>query len=103
MVAFATADVVFVVGIDEVVDLAVVVDAALDEFEGVLPNHGVVLAAVDYEEVSVEVFGFVEEAVGGIAVGVLLWGVHIALAVHDFVPFPVDDGAAGAAHFEVSW
>ena len=98
--AVVAADVVFVVGVDEIIDLFAGFDAGIDELDAVLPDNGVVFGAMDDEEAAFEVFGLRGEGIVGIALGILLRGVHIAFAVHDFVPFPVDDRAAGAADFE---
>ena len=100
MVPLASADVVLVVWVDKVVDLLEVVDATLDKLQRVLPNDGIVLGAVDDEQMAFEVLGFVEQAVSLLAFWILLRGVHIALAVHNLIPLPIYDGAAGTAHLE---
>ena len=64
MQALATKDVVLVVGIGEVVDLLEVVDATLDELGAVLRHHSVVLGALDDQQTSLEVLGFVQQAGG---------------------------------------
>ena len=65
-----------------------------------LPDYGVVQGALADEELAFEVFGLVDKGGAFKALRVGLRGVHVALSVHDLVPFPVDDGAAGNAHLE---
>lgn len=103
MDAVVATHVVLVVGIDEVIDLLASFDAGIDELDAVLPHNGVVFCSVDDEETAFKVFGLGGEGVVGIAFGVLVGHVHVALAVHDFVPFPIDDGTACATHFEDFW
>ena len=98
--AVVAEDIVLVVGIDEIVDELALLDAGLDELDAVLPDDGVVFGAMDDEETTLEVAGLGDEGGGGVAIGVFLGGVHVAFAVHDFVPLPVDDGAAGAGDLE---
>ena len=98
--ALAAQHVVLVVGVEEVVDLLKVVDATLDKLGTVLRDDSVVLGTLDDQQTSFEVLCFIEQAVILVTLGVLLRGVHIALTVHNFIPLPVDDRAAGAAHLE---
>ena len=86
------------VGIE--VGLGAGIDAGLDEHEAVLGHHGGVVVPGDDLQLALEVFGLGKEGGLGIAFGVGLGGVHIALAIHHFVPLPVDDGAACHAYLE---
>ena len=100
MDAVDATDVVFVMRVDEVVDLFASFDAGINELDAVLPNHGVVLGTMDDKKTAIEVLGLGQEGVVGVTLGVLLWGVHIPLAIHDLVPFPVNDRATSATHFK---
>ena len=51
-------------------------------------------------QLTLQLAGFVDEAGLLVALGILLRGVHVALAIHHLVPFPVDDRATGHAHLE---
>ena len=86
--------------IDKEVGLRTGIDAGAHEREGVLRHAGGVVASDDDLQASLQVGGMVEQAALGIAFGVAFGGVHIALAVHHLVVFPVDDGASGNAHLE---
>lgn len=98
--AVAAEDVVLCEGVGEVVYGDFQVYAALDEAEAVLPHHGVVHGALADEELALEVLGLSDEGSGLEAFRVGLGVVHVALSVHDFIPFPVYDRAAGHAHLE---
>ena len=93
-------DVVVVAGIYEVIQLLAVVDAVLDEDEAVLPHHHGVGGAVDHQELAFKLVGLVLKAGQLVAFGVLLWCVHVALAVHNLIVLPIQHGTASHAHLE---
>ena len=93
-------DVVAVAGIDEVVELLAVVDAVLDEDEAVLPHHHIVGGAVDHQELAFQLVGLVLEAGELVTLGVLLGRVHVTLAVHDLIVFPIQHRTARHADLE---
>ena len=92
--------VVPVAGVEEQVGLCAGIDAGTDEGEGVLRHAGGVVVAQDDLQATLQVLGLRQQAGRGIALGILLRRVHIALAVHHLVVFPVDDRSAGHAHLE---
>ena len=98
--AVATDDVVLMTRVDEEVGVGACVDAGLHEREGVLRYAGIVMVVVDDEQVAYEGTGQTVKVTFGIAVGVALRGVHVALAIHHFVVAPVYNGSAGYTHFE---
>ena len=65
-----------------------------------LGHDGGVVQADDDLQPPAQVFGLVEQAGLGIAVGVGKGSVHVALAVHHLVPPPVNHRPAGDTHFE---
>ena len=83
-------DIVFSAWVREVIHLNLVLDALADEIQAVLPEHGIVDGALTDEQFALQVLGLVDEACFRIALRIALHGIHIALSVHDFVPFPVD-------------
>ena len=96
----ATGHVVALSGIDEVVGLCAGIFAGAEEGEGVLEHAGGVVVADDDLQSTFELRGVFHHAGFGVALGIALGRFHIALAVHGFVVFPVEDGAAGDADFE---
>ena len=65
-----------------------------------LRHDGGVIEANDNLQAALEVCRLVDEAGLGITVGVSLRCVHVALAIHHLIPFPVDDGTTGYTHLE---
>ena len=86
--------------IGEVVHLHVVLDALLDEAERVLPHDGAVHGALADQELALQVLRLVDEARFRKTLRVRCLRVHVAFAVHDLVPLPIDDRAAGDGHLE---
>ena len=100
MGAIHAVDVVVVAGIDEVVEQLAVVDAVLHKDKAVLPHHHGIGGAMDHQELAFELVGLVLKAGQFVTFGVLLWSVHVTLAVHDLVVLPVEHRAASHAHLE---
>lgn len=96
----ATGHVVALSGIDEVVGLCAGIFAGAEEGEGVLEHAGGVVVADDDLQSTFELRGVFHHAGFGIALGIALGRFHIALAVHGFVVFPVENGTAGDTDFE---
>ena len=96
----ATGHVVALSGIDEVVGLCAGIFAGAEEGEGVLEHAGGVVVADDDLQSTFELRGVFHHAGFGVALGIALGRFHIALAVHGFVVFPVEDGTAGDTDFE---
>ena len=92
--------VVPVAGIDEEVGMRPLVDAGFQEGVGHLGDTDGIVAAMDDEQAALQVAGLLQEAAVLISLGVALGGVHVALAVHHFVVFPIGDGATGHTHLE---
>ena len=95
-----TPHIVLFAGIGEEVGLGAGLDAGIEERETVLGHDGAVVVARDNLQLAFQVACLADKAALLVAFGVLLRGVHIALAVHHLVVFPVDDGAAGHADLE---
>ena len=95
-----TDDVVVIDGVREVFHLDAVGHGLAHELQGVLPYDRVVLAAVHHQQRAFHILDFREDVGGGVALGVLLGRVHVALAVHDLVPGPVDHRTAAGGRLE---
>ena len=65
-----------------------------------LPYDGIVDCALADEKLALEVFGLAEQGSGPETVRIALGILHIALSVHDFVPFPVDYRPSGNSDLE---
>ena len=65
-----------------------------------LGNNDIVVVAYDNLQFAFQISCLADEAGLGIALRVVLWRTHIALAIHHLVPFPVDDGTTGNADLE---
>ena len=65
-----------------------------------LGHDGAVVVACNNLELALQVASLADEAGFGVAIRVLLWGVHIALTVHHLIEMPVDDGTSGHTHLE---
>ena len=87
-------------GIDEVVGLGAGVFAGAEKGEGVLEHAGGVVVADDDLQAPFESAGVAHHAGFGIALGIGLRRFHVALTVHGFVVFPVENGTAGDTDFE---
>ena len=87
-------------GIDEVVGLGAGIFAGAEESEGVLEHAGGVVVADDDLQAAFELRGVAHHAGFGIALGIGLRRFHVALTVHGFVVFPVENGTAGDTDFE---
>ena len=71
-------NVMIVSRVGEIFDLDAVGHGLAHQFQGVLPHHGMILAAMHDEQGAFHVFDFGDDVGIGITVGVLLRGVHIA-------------------------
>jgi len=98
--ATGTGDVVLGGGVGEVVDLNALVDAVFDERERMLPHDGVVDRALADQQLAEKIVAPPDERSLFEAFRIGLRVIHIPLAVHHFIPLPVDDGAAGDADLE---
>jgi len=76
------------------------IDEGFYETEVVLHHYDIVHGAVDEKEVALEVAHVVVQAVFCIAILVFFGTVHVALAVHDFIVFPIGHRATGHTRFE---
>lgn len=103
MGAIHSVDVVVVARIDEVVKQLAVVDAVLHKDQAVLPHHHGIGGAMDHQELAFELVGLVFETGQLVAFRILLRGIHITLAIHDFVVLPIQHRAAGDADLEHLW
>ena len=68
--------------------------------ENKMTQTGERLLTVDNLKTTLEVLGLVEQAGLGISLGVGLRGVHITLAIHHLIVFPVDDRTSCHAYLE---
>ena len=87
-------------GIGEVVELGSILDTLLDETQAVLPDNGVVDRSLADEKLALEVGGVLDEACLLETFWIRLRSVHVALTIHNLVPFPVDDGSACDSYLE---
>ena len=86
--------------IDEEVGLCASFHAGVEELQGVLRNNRRVVHTYDYLQLTLQVLCLVKKACLLVAFSVLLRCVHIALAIHHLIPFPVDDRSSCHAHLE---
>lgn len=94
------AHIMLVAWVREVVHLDVVDNAGPDETEAVLPeNHRVDRSLAD-KQLALEVLCLVDEAGLLISLRVHVRMIHLSLAVHHLVPFPVDDRTSGHSDLE---
>ena len=103
MHAVGATDIVLMVRVDSVVEENALLDGAIDKRLTMLPDDSAVHAIVDDEQTSLETADIIDNAVIGIAVWILLRGVHIAFAIHDLIVFPVADGSTCDTGPELIW
>ena len=92
--------IVLVARVREIIHLHIVLHAFAYETEAVFPYDYRVDCALADEKLAFEVLGLVDEACLRLSLRIGVWMVHIALAVHHFVPLPVDHRTAGNAYLE---
>ena len=98
--ALVAAHVVALTGIYIEVGLGVGTDTGFEEGVSVLWYYGGVVET-DYDlQPALQVFSLVDETGLRISLGVALRGVHITLAVHHLIPFPVDYRSACHSHLK---
>lgn len=96
-----TADhVVWVTGIEEEVWIDAGIDAGLHETEGVLRNAGIILIAMNDQQVTLQVASQITQVGLLVSIGIGLWGIHIAFSIHHFVERPVYHRASSHSHLE---
>ena len=100
MNAVAANDVVLVAGIGEVVYLDVVHHALAHKAQTMLPQHHGVDCTLTDEQFALQVLGLIDKRGLGKALGVGGLGLHIALAIHHLIPFPINYGASCNSHLE---
>ena len=100
MHALMSAHVVRLSGIGKEVGLSACLDAFGYKREALLRHHGGVVVSRDDLKFAFQVFRFLQQAALGIAFWIGLRRIHVALSIHDFIPFPVDDRAASHSHLE---
>lgn len=100
MYAVASQNVVLMSGIDKQIGIGACIHACLHERKRMLGYAGVIVVIVDNEQMSFQLSCEVLQVALFITFGVCLRGVHIALAIHYLIIFPVDDRSAGHAYFE---
>ena len=83
-----SADIVLVIGVNEIVNQHLVLDALVEELQTVLPNHNRVDASVDNHQATFQLVGLVEQTCLLVAFGILLRSIHVAFAVHYLVVLP---------------
>ena len=76
------------------VGLCAGLDAGIQETQAVLWYHSVIVITRDNLQLTLQVLGLADQTALGITLGVILWGTHIALAIHHLIPFPVDHRTA---------
>ena len=86
--------------IDKEVWLCACRDTCFKERESVLRYHRSVISADDNLQFATEILCLRQKRCLCVSLWIGLWSVHIALAVHNLVPFPVDDRTAGHAYLE---
>ena len=84
----------------EIIYLYIVLDALSDEAEAVLPYYYRVDRSLADKKLALEILGLVDEAGLCISLRIDVRVVHVAFAVHYFVPFPVDYRSSGHSHLE---
>ena len=87
-------------GIDKEVGLSVGANTCLKERIGMLWHNSGIVETDDDLQTALEVLSLVDERRAGITLGIALWGIHIALAIHDLIPLPVDYRTSCHAHLE---
>ena len=92
--------VMLVTWVREVVHLYIVLHAFAYETEAVFPYDYRVDCALADEKLAFEVLGLVDEACLRISLRIGVRVVHIALAIHHFIPFPIDHRTACNAYLE---
>ena len=65
-----------------------------------LGNDGVVIITRDNLQFALQVLGLADEAGLLIPLGIILWCTHITFAIHDLVPFPVNDRTTSHTYLE---
>ena len=96
----STANIVLMGGIGEIVQLHAGLDAGLNKTQAVLPYDSVVYGTLTNQQFAFQVFGAWNQAgaLKSFRVGSL--SLHIALSVHDLIPFPVYYRSSGHTHLE---
>ena len=92
--------IVFLAWIGKEIGLGASLDAGVEEGETVLGNNGVVVVTSNDLKLAFQVLGLADEAALGIAFWVVLRRAHVALAIHDLIPLPIDDRSTSYANLE---
>ena len=93
-------DVMLMFGVNHVVWIGPSLDTGLYKELRVLPDDRGVNSTMDEEQTALEVARTQGEVRLLVALGVVLWAIHIALPVHDLVASPVGDGTTSRAYLE---
>ena len=86
--------------IREVVYLYIVYNTCSYEAETVLPKHNWVDGSLTDEKFALEVLCLVDEACLLVAFRIDVRMIHVSLAIHYLIPFPVDHRATGNCYLE---
>ena len=92
--------IMFLTGINEIVGLRAGIFAGAEESKAVLQHASAVVKTHDDLQAAFEVLGLRQERGTFVTFGIFLRRVHVALAIHHLVIFPVDNRAARHADFE---
>ena len=84
----------------EVIYLYVVLDALPDEAEAVLPYYYRIDRSLADKKLALEILGLVDQAGLCISLRIAFRVIHIAFAIHDFIPLPVDHRTSGNSYLE---
>ena len=86
--------------VDEIIGLSTIQYALVQERTSVLGYHcGIIFSDNDLQS-SFQVLGLGNQAGLGVSLRIGLRGVHVTLAVHHFIPTPVDDRTTSYAYLE---
>ena len=100
MNAGVASHVVLLTRIGKEVGLCAGLDASIEERQTMLWYDGIVVIARDDLELTLQIACLVDETGLFVTFRIRLRRVHIALAIHHLVPFPVNNGTAGYANLE---